>query len=92
MILNKEPLMTLSKEQLIHIIDKCDHSFFLISEVCVDESKMDISSDKAVEKIRNYIYNIPSCLDEKELKAEVDYEMGKISSKEYREIILGDKR
>lgn len=90
MILNKETLMTLSKEQLIHIINKCDCSLFLISEICVDESKMDISSDKAVEKIRNYIYNVPRCLDEKELKAEIDYEMGKISPKEYRQIILGD--
>lgn len=90
MLLNKEALMTLSKEQLIHIIDKCDHSLFLISEVCVDESKMDISPDKALEKIRNYIYNVPRCLDEKELKAEIDYEMGKISPKEYRKIILGD--
>lgn len=90
MLLNKEALMTLSKEQLIHIIEKCDHSLFLIGEVCVDESKMDIPSYKAVEKIRNYIYNIPRCLDEKELKAEIDYEMGKISPKEYRKIILGD--
>lgn len=90
MLLNKEALMTLSTEQLIHIIDKCDHSLFLISEVCVDESKMDISSDKAVEKIRNYMYDVPRCLDEKELKAEIDYEMGKITSKEYRRIILGD--
>ena len=88
--MNKEILMTLSKEQLIHIIDKCDHSLFLIGEVCVDESKMDISSDKAVEKIRKYIYDVPRCLDEKELKAEIDYEMGKITPKEYRQIILGD--
>lgn len=51
---------------------------------------MDISSNKAVEKIRNYIYDVPRCLDEKELKAEIDYEMGKITSKEYRQIILGD--
>ena len=88
--MNKEILMALSKEQLIHIIDKCDHSLFLIGEVCVDESKMDISSDKAVEKIRKYIYDVPRCLDEKELKAEIDYEMGKITPKEYRQIILGD--
>ena len=88
--MNKEILMTLSKEQLIHIIDKCDHSLFLIGEVCVDESKMNISSDKAVEKIRKYIYDVPRSLDEKELKAEIDYEMGKIKPKEYRQIILGD--
>lgn len=90
MLLNKEAFMTLSKEQLIHIIEECDHSLFLIGEVCVDENKMNISSDRAVEKIRDYIYNVPRCLDEKELKAEIDYDMGKISSKEYRKIILGD--
>ena len=88
--MNKEILMALSKEQLIYIIDKCDHSLSLISEVCVDESKMGISSDKAVEKIRNYLYNVPTCLDEKELKTQIDYEMGETSSKEYRKIILGD--
>lgn len=90
MLLNKEALMALSKEQLIHIIENCDNSLTLIGEVCVDESKMDIPSDKAVEKIRNYLYNVPICLDEKELKAQIDYEMGKISPKEYRQIILGD--
>lgn len=88
--MDKETLMTLSKEQLIHIINKCDRSLFLIGEVCVSESKMNLSSDKAVEEIRNFIYHIPRCLDEKELKAEIDYEMGKISPKEYRQIILGD--
>lgn len=90
MILNKETLMALSKEQLVHIIENCDNSLTLIGEVCVDESKMDIPSDKAVEKIRSYIYRVPGIMNEKTLKIEIDFEMGKITKKEARRLILGD--
>jgi hypothetical protein len=85
----KEVLGTLSKEQLIHIIDQCEHSLFLISETCVEESKLHISSKDAVEQIRDYIYTVPSRWNEKELKAYLDMEMGKITGEEFRKIILG---
>ena len=77
---DKETLGQLSKEQLIYLIEQLNHSQFLISETCVDESKCHIDSDKAVAKIRGYIYYIPSNNAE-ELKAYIDMKMNKISIK-----------
>ena len=85
----QEVLNTLSKEQLIHIIKQCEYSFFMISETCVDESKLHITSKQAVEQIRDHIYTVPSMWNEKELKAYLDLEMGKITGAEFRKIILG---
>lgn len=85
----KEVLNTLSKEQLIYLIEQLDRSLFMISEVCVDESKSHIKSEDAVEEIRGYIYNRPRAYNEIELKANIDVEMGKITTEEYRKIILG---
>ena len=83
----KETLSQLSKEQLIYLIEQLVHSQFLISEVCVDESKMHIDSDKAVDEIRSYLYNMPSMYNVTNLKAYIDVEMGKISVSEYLKII-----
>lgn len=80
----KEVLSELSKEQLIYLIEQFYRSQFLISCVCVDESKQHISSDDAVEKIRGYIYNMPSAYHANDLKAQIDLKMGKISIEEYR--------
>lgn len=82
-----EALNHLSKEQLIYLIEQLDYSQALIGEVCVDESKMHISSDKAVEKIRGYIYHMPSMYNVENLKAYIDMKMDKISVSEYRKII-----
>lgn len=86
---DKQVLNELSKEQLIYLIDQLDHSQSLISEVCVDESKWHIPSDKAVDKIREYIYRMPSLYNATEVKAYIDMKLGKISAKEYRKIVLG---
>ena len=83
----KAVLNELSKEQLIYLIEKMDKSLFLISEVCVDESKWHITSDKAVDKIRDYIYQMPGLYDATEVKAYLDMKMEKISAEEYRKII-----
>lgn len=83
----KETLNELSKEQLIYLIEQYYHSQFLIGEVCVDESKQHISSEKAVEKIRNRLYNIPNTYNVDYFKAYLDYEMSKITVDEYRKII-----
>ena len=82
--MKRSVLENLSKEQLIYLIEQLDRSQFLISEVCVEESKCHIESDKAVDKIRNYLFNMPSLYDIKDTKAEIDFRMGKISPKEYR--------
>lgn len=80
-------LNELSKEQLIFIIEQFYHSQFLISEVCVDESKCHISSEKAVKKIRSYLYDMPITYNVEHFKADIDLKMGKITTDEYRKIM-----
>ena len=83
----KETLNELSKEQLIYLIEQYYHSQFLISEVCVDESKRHISSENAVQKIRSYLYNMPKTYNVTDFKAIIDMKMGKITVEEYRKIL-----
>ena len=83
----KEILNELSKEQLIYLIEQYYHSQFLISETCVDESKCHISSEKAVQKIRSYLYNMPNTYNVDNFKAQIDLKMGKITVDEYRKIL-----
>lgn len=84
---DKEILSQLSKEQLIYLIEQLNYSQFLISETCVDESKCHIDSDKAIDKIRGYIYQMPNMYNVEELKSYIDMKMKKISAKEYRKNI-----
>ena len=67
-----ETLNGLSKEQLIYLIEQLVHSQHLISSVCVRESKKEIDSAKAVDKIRNYLYDMPGLYDATEVKAYID--------------------
>ena len=83
----KEILNGLSKDQLIYLIEQYYHSQFLISEVCVDESKQHISSEKAVKEIRNYLYDMPNTYNVDNFKAQIDLKMGKITVDEYRKIL-----
>ena len=83
----KEILNELSKEQLIYLIEQFYHSQFLISEVCVEESKQHISSERAIKKIRNCLYDMPSTYNVADFKALIDMKMGKITVDEYRKII-----
>ena len=83
----KEILNELSKEQLIYLIEQFSHNQFLISETCVDESKCYISSENAVQKIRSYLYNMPSTYNIDNFKAQIDMKMGKITTDEYRNIL-----
>ena len=84
---DKKVLNELSKEQLIYLIEKLNDSLCLIGEVCVDESKQHIESNKAVDRIREYIYHMPSLYDSKELSAYIDMKMEKISVEKYIRII-----
>ena len=83
----EEILNELSKDQLIYLIEKFYHSQFLISETCVDESKQRISSEKAVQKICNYLYDMPSTYNVADFKALIDMKMGKITVDECRKIL-----
>ena len=83
----KETLNELSKDQLIYLIEQFYHSQFLISETCVDESKQHISSEKAINKLRSYPYDMPSTYNVDNFKALIDMKMGKITVDEYRKIL-----
>ena len=83
----KEILNELSKDRLIYLIEQYYYSQFLISEICVDESKQHISSENAIKKIRDYMYNMPKTYNVADFKALIDMEMGKITDDEYRKII-----
>lgn len=83
----KETLNELSKDQLIYLIEQYYHSQFLISEICVDESKQHISSERAIKKIRNCLYDMPSIYNVDNFKAHIDLKMGKITVDEYRKIL-----
>lgn len=83
----KEILNELSKDQLIYLIEQYYHSQFLISVVCVEESKQHISSEKAVEEIRSYLYDMPNTYNVDNFKAQIDMKMGKITVEEYRKIL-----
>lgn len=83
----KNVLNQLSKEHLIYLIEQLNHSQFLIGETCVDESKCHIDSDRAVDKIRGYLYNMPSMYNVTDLKAYIDMKMDKISVSKYLKII-----
>lgn len=86
----KEILNELSKDQLIYLIEQFYYSQFLISEICVDESKQHISSERAIEKIRSYLYDMPSTYNVDNFKAQIDMKMGKITVEEYRKILRLD--
>ena len=86
----KEFLSTLSNKQLIHLIDKMQHSLFLIGETCVDVSKGHIDPDNAIQDIRNYIYHFPSMSNAENFTAVIDLDMGKITKEEYRKIMIGE--
>lgn len=83
----KEILNELSKDQLIYLIEQYYHSQFLISVVCVEESKQHISSEKAVKEIRSYLYDMPNTYNVDNFKAQIDMKMGKITVEEYRKIL-----
>lgn len=51
----KEELKLKTKDELIDIISSYRSLYFYVSEVCVDESKMHITSSRAIDKIRDYL-------------------------------------
>lgn len=85
--MTKELLTTLSKEQLIYLIEQMQHSLFMITETCVEESKWHIDAETAVTRIRDDIYNLPSIYDEASFKGYIDMKMGKITPQEYHKIV-----
>ena len=84
---NRNVLYQLSKQQLIYLIEQLKHSQFLIGEVLVDESKQHIESHEAIEKIRSYMYDMPSMNNATELKHYIDLKTGIITPEGYRKFL-----
>lgn len=51
-------LLSLSKEELIQMIAMYHNCYSKIGITCVEESKCNIKSDEAVDKIRNYLNEV----------------------------------
>ena len=83
----KDILNELSKEQLIYLIEQYYYSQFLISEVCIEESKQHISSKRAIKKIRNCLYDMPITYNVDNFKTQIDLKMNKITVEEYRKTL-----
>lgn len=62
---------------------------FIISEICVNESKQHIPSEQVVEEIRKELRNcnFPFSTSTEEFISLLDYKMGKITLDEYKERI-----
>lgn len=88
-MISKKILNALTKEQLIFLINQYQHMEFLISEVCVNESKQHIPSEQVVEEIRKELRNcnFPFSNSIEEFISLLDYKMGKITLDEYKERI-----
>ncbi len=88
-MISKKILNALTKEQLIFLINQYQHISFIISEICVDESKQHIPSEQAIEEIRKELRNcnFPLCASTEEFISLLDYKMGKITLDEYKERI-----
>ena len=88
-MISKKILNALTKEQLIFLINQYQHMEFIISEICVDESKQHIPSEQAVEKIRKELHNcnFRFFTSTGEFISLLDYKMGKITRGEFKERI-----
>lgn len=81
-----EILNNCSKEQLIFILKKYERALHLISELCVEESKQHIDSDKSVDEIRKKL-SVLNEIHYLDMQNNLDLLMGKINIKEYRKRI-----
>ena len=88
-MISKKILNALTKEQLIFLINQYQHMEFIISEICVNESKQHIPSEQTIEEIRKELRNcnLPFCTSIEEFISLLDYKMGKITLDEYKERI-----
>lgn len=87
----KENLESLSKEQLIKIIEDWDHQLFYMGCACVDVSKCHLDYEEATEKIRKCLCETDKYkFNDENLGSYIDFQLGKISVEEMRKIVLGE--
>ena len=84
----EEELNALDKDELNWLVRQFLREESTICEILVDESTCHISQEQAIKDIRNQLKSIHlSYHNSTELKAEIQYKMGKITRKECRRII-----
>lgn len=86
----KKNLETLSKEQLIYIIDQLHSFYFGVGEICLHVSKWEMESEKAISDIRELCNDIQydTKFRDKHFGDYINMKLGKISKEELRKIIL----
>ena len=80
----KETLNHLTKEQLVYLAEQLYRCKSRIGEVCVDVSKEHIGPAEAIRKIRRCLCDIPSIGWGDHLADYIDFEMGRITTEEFR--------
>ena len=86
----KKNLETLSKEQLIYIIDQLYHLYFGVGEICLHVSKWDMDSQEAISDIRELCNNTQydTKFRDEHFSDYINMKLGKITPAEYRKIVL----
>ena len=89
----RQAMQSLSKEQLIYLIEHLLRIEERISTYCSEVTKEHMCSDEAVFHIRARLYAIPTInsmtINNKTLPAYIDMQLGKITPKEVRCILYG---
>lgn len=80
----KESLNQLTKEQLVYLVEQFYRCKSRIGEVCVDVSKEHIDPAEAIRKIRRCVCDTPSIGWGDHLADYIDFEMGRITTEEFR--------
>lgn len=88
----KENIKKLSKQQILYVIEQYQHLQFGISEILVDASKVHMTPEAALERIRKCLIEHSINFLSESLSADINFKRGEISPEEYREILLGGER
>lgn len=86
----KKNLETLSKEQIIYIIDQLNSFYFGVGEICLHVSKWGMESEEAISDIRELCNDIQydTKFRDKHFGDYINMKLGKITPAEYRKIVL----
>lgn len=83
-------LQSLSKDQLVKLIEDYKYALDIIGEICVDESK-GADAHSLFTDIRLLLREFDSYdLNSDNLVAEIDLSMGKTTPEKFRSVVLGD--
>lgn len=80
----KESLNQLTKVQIVYLLEQFYRCKSRIGEVCVDALKEHIDPPEAIRKIRRCLCDTPSIGWGDHLADYIDFEMGRITTEEFR--------